>query len=46
MQKESSVSMATFLGAFAPLRKTTISFFMSVRPHGKHGSYRTDIHKI
>jgi hypothetical protein len=34
MQKENSVSMATFLGAFAPLRKTTISFFMSVRPHG------------
>jgi hypothetical protein len=26
-----------FLGAFSPLQKATISFVMSVRPHGKNG---------
>jgi len=38
----------TFLGAFAKLRKVTISFVMSVRPSARMelGSHRTDFHKI
>ena len=34
------------LGAFAKLREATISFVVSVRPHGKHGFHWTDFHEI
>ena len=39
----------SFLGAFAKLRKTTISFVMSVRPSYRMeqlGSHWTDFHEI
>jgi hypothetical protein len=34
------------LGAFAKLRKATISLVMSVSPHGKKIGSRTDFHEI
>ena len=36
----------SILGAFAKLRKTTISFAFSASPYGKLGSCWTDFHEI
>jgi hypothetical protein len=40
------IKTVSILGTFEKLRKATISYFMSVRPHGTRGSHWTDFHGI